>query len=292
MEENCHFTDNYVEFIQIPLSGSNVRKKGEDIKKNTLVFSKGIKIRTVDLAQLSSMGIKKIKVYKKIKVGILSSGNELNVKKEKYSVYDANKIILMSMFRKIGCDSVDLGIIKDDFQQTKKVIFSNIKKCDLIITTGGISSSKIDKISQTLNEFGKVGFWKLAIKPGRPFAFGKFKNTPFIGLPGNPVATIVTFFMIVIEYVKKLSGNNKIEIIERSLPASFSMNKKVGRKEWLRGKIKIINNKHYLEKFSTTGSGIISSISKTEGIIEIDEKKKYIKKGTILKFFRYEDMLN
>ncbi len=294
MEEYCNFNGDYVELNHIPENGSNIRKKGEDIKKNNLIFKKGKKIRSVDLAQLASMGLSKFKVYKKLKVGVFSTGNELSnsKKKSKFSIYDANKLILLIMFKKIGCDSIDLGIIQDDLKQTKKLVFNNLKKCDLIITTGGISSSKIDKVSQILNELGEVGFWRLAIKPGRPFAFGKFKDKPFIGLPGNPVATIVTFFMLVANYVKKLSGNNKSEIIERLIPSNFNMKKKIGRKEWLRGNIKIINKKMYVEKFSTTGSGILSSISKTDGIIEIDEKKKYIKRGTLLKFFRYEDMLN
>ncbi len=294
MEEDCNFTRNYVELIKFPESGSNIRKKGEDIKKKQLLFDKGRKIRTVDLAQLSSIGLKRIKVYKKLKVGIFSTGNELSNsdKKSKFAIYDANKVTLMSMFKKIGCDSIDLGIIKDNLNQTKKLIFANLNKCDLIVTTGGVSSSQIDKISQILKEHGEIGFWRLAIKPGRPLAFGKFGNTPFIGLPGNPVASIVTFFMLVIDYVKKLSGNNNTEIIERLLPSCFEMKKKIGRKEWLRGKVKIINNKKYIEKFHTTGSGILSSISKTDGIIEIDENKKVIKKGTILKFYRYEDMLN
>ena len=118
--------------------------------------------------------------------------------------------------------------------QTKKLIFANLNKCDLIVTTGGVSSSQIDKISQILKEHGEIGFWRLAIKPGRPLAFGKFGNTPFIGLPGNPVASIVTFFMLVIDYVKKLSGNNNTEIIERLLPSCFEMKKK----NWKKGMVK------------------------------------------------------
>ena len=130
------------------------------------------------------------------------------------------------------------------------------------------------------------------MKPGRPFAFGKLKNTPFIGLPGNPVATVITFLMLVVDYLKKLSGIEKNEIVERLIPSNFVMKKKTGRTEWLRGSIKIINNNYFLEKYHTSGSGIISSISNTDGIIEIDEDVKYIEKGSILKFYRYEDILN
>ena len=111
-------------------------------------------------------------------------------------------------------------------------------------------------------------------------------------MPGNPVAAVVTFLMLVVNFLKKLSGVKKNEIIERLIPANFEMKKKPGRTEWLRGSIKKINNNFFLEKFHTSGSGIISSISNTDGIIEINEDVKYIKKGTLLKFYRYEDILN
>ena len=293
MEEDCYVKKKLLKLKVQPELFSNIRKKAEDIKKKDKVFCKGTKIRAVDLAQLSSMGLKKVRVYKKLRVSIFSTGNEINKKtKSKYTIYDANKLTLVTMFRKIGCDVKDLGVIEDNLTKTKKKIYSVLKNSDLIVTSGGISSSKVDKIGQTLSKFGKIQFWRLAIKPGRPFAFGSIKDKPFIGLPGNPVAAIVTFFMIVIDYVKKKSGNNVKPIIERVLPANFEMKKKLGRKEWLRGKIEVLNKKQFLTKYPTTGSGIISSISKSDGIIEIDEKKRNIRKGTLLKFFRYEDMLN
>ncbi len=293
MEENCKISGNHIQIIRIPKKGSNIRLRGEDIKKNKVAFKKGKKIRSVDLSQLSSLGLKKIKVLKKLKVGVFSSGNELaNSKKKEFDIYDSNKISLLNLIKRIGCDSFDLGIIKDDFNESKSKILKCAEKYDLILTSGGVSQSKMDKIGKTLRKCGKIAFWRLAIKPGRPFAFGMIKGKPFIGLPGNPVAVIVTFFMLVIDYIKKLSGIKKNEIIERILPANFSMKKKIGRREWLRGSIKLEKNKQVLEKFNTTGSGIISSISQSDGIIEIDEKKTNVSKGTLLKFFRYEDMLN
>ena len=121
------------------------------------------------------------------------------------------------------------------------------------------------------------------MKPGRPFAFGKLNNTPFIGLPGNPVAAVITFLMLVVNYLQKLSGIKKNEIIERLIPSNFEMVKKTGRTEWLRGSIKKINNNYFLEKFHTSGSGIISSISNTDGIIEINEEYKIYKKRNLIK---------
>ena len=293
-EENCQVNGKILEIKKLPKKGENVRKKGEDIKKNKVAFKKGRKIRTVDLTQLCSLGLKKIKVFKKIKVGVFSSGDEISSRslKKKYSIFDANKTVLISLLKRLGCETSDLGLIKDNFEHTRKKLNENFSSFDLIITSGGVSKSRIDYIGNFFSISGKVNFWQLALKPGRPFAFGKLNNTPFIGLPGNPVAAVVTFLMLVVNYLQKLSGIQKNEIIERLIPSNFEMKKKAGRTEWLRGSIKVINNNYFLEKFHTTGSGIISSISNTDGIIEINENIEYIKKGTLLKFYRYEDILN
>ena len=294
MLEDCKILNNSVEIKKKFKIGQNIRKKGEDVKKNKVVFTKGRKIRSVDLAQLLSLGIKKIKVFKKIKVGVFSTGSEINqdLKRKKNQIFDANKITIISMLKKIGCDTLDLGLVKDDFKETKKKIIQNSSKCDLLISSGGISDSETDMVGKILSSFGKINFWKLAIKPGRPFAFGEINKTPFIGLPGNPVAAIVTFLMLVIDYLKILSGNKNVKIKKQMISSNFSMTKKLGRREWLRGWIVERNNKKILEKFKTTGSGIISSISQSDGIIDIDEDVKYIKKGKKLNFRSYEDLLN
>ena len=295
MEEDCELIEGKIRLSNKFKTGTNIRNKGEDVKINDKIFQKGRKIRSMDLAQLSSMGLKRIRVYKKLRVGIFSTGDELcetKNNKTKYQIYDANKLVLLSLFKKIGCDVTDLGIIKDNYFQTKEKIFSKLNLIDILVTTGGVSKSQTDQVGKFFKENGKIDFWRLSIKPGRPFAFGKIKNTPFIGIPGNPVAAVITFFMLVIDYVKALSGLNEKETIVRVLPCDFNMKKKKGRTEWLRGKIIKKKNSFYLTKFSSTGSGIISSISQSQGIIELDEKNDYIRKGTLLKFFRYEDMLN
>mgnify|MGYP001276571580 CR=1 FL=1 len=275
--------------------GSNIRLIGEDVKKNSKVFSLGRKIRSVDLSQLSSLGLKKIKVYKKLKVGIFSSGDELceiSKKKKKYQIFDSNKFSLLSMFRKIGCEANDLGIIKDDLEETYNKISNTVKDYDLIVTSGGVSRSKTDVIGKFFQNKGKILFWRVSIKPGRPFAFGKIKNVPFIGLPGNPVAATVTFLMLVVDYVKKLSGLDDLPIVERILPCDFNLKKRKGRTEWLRGKIIKKKNSFFITKFPSTGSGIISSVTQSDGIIELDKNSCFIKKGTLVKFYRYEDILN
>lgn len=293
MEEDCIENNGYVIFKKKIRSKSNIRSKGEDIKKKKLLFCKGKKLKVADIAQLISLGITKIKVYKKIKVGIFSSGDEvanISENKKKYQIYDVNKFLLMSLFKKIGCDVSDLGIIKDDYEISKKKLFKNLDH-DLLVTSGGISKSSTDNISKILSNLGNILFWRIKIKPGRPFAFGKLKKTLFIGFPGNPVAVAVTFFMLVIKLIKKMSGNNNFNPNYSYFPANFSMKSKKGRVEWLRGEIKRKVKNNYLEKFYTTGSGILSSLSQSEGIIEVDAKTEYVEKGSLLKFYKYEDLL-
>lgn len=294
MLEDCKISKNKITIKKKFRVGQNIRKKGEDLKENQIVFRKGRQIRTVDIAQLLSIGQKKIKVYKQVTVGVLSTGSEINQtkKKQNHLIFDANKLTLISMLKKIGCNTVDLGTIKDDFQDTKKKILNNIPNCDLLISSGGVSDSDTDMIGKVLISHGKINFWKLAIKPGRPFAFGEIKKTPFIGLPGNPVATIVTFLMLVVDYIKVLSGNREFPDRSRYISSGFSMKKKLNRREWIRGSIINKGKKQLLEKYKTTGSGIISSISQSEGIIEVEENEDYIKKGMKLKFLTFEDILS
>ena len=294
MLEDCKILTDSIKIRKKIKINQNIRKKGEDVQKNKVVFLRGRKIRSVDLAQLSSLGLKKVDVYKKIRVGIFSTGSEINqnLKRKKNYIFDANKITLISMFKIIGCEAFDLGVIMDNFNETKNKILKNSSKYDLLVSSGGISNSDTDMIGRILSSYGKISFWKLAIKPGRPFAFGEINKTPFIGLPGNPVAAIVTFLMLVVDYVKILSGNRNIKIKKNMISSNFSMTKKPGRREWIRGWITEKNNKQFLEKFNTTGSGIISSISQSDGIIDIDEDVKYIKKGKKLNFIKYEDILN
>ena len=295
MEEDVSNTLN--NSIKLPSNikkGSNIRLFGEDIKKNDKIYNKGRKIRPLDIGYLASVGISKIKVFKRIKVGIFSTGNEISDSKykKKFQIFDSNKLTLIFLLKKIGCEILDLGIIYDDYNESKKKILDSTKKCDLIITTGGISTGKTDNISKVLQVIGQLDVWRLAVKPGRPMAFGKVKAKPFFGLPGNPVAVVLTFLMFVTEFIRKMNGRTVDTIKYNLIPSSFSFEKKVGRTEWLRGNVVERKSNLFLEKFYSEGSGILSSVARTEGIIEIESNKKSIKKGELLKFYKYEEFLN
>ena len=295
MTEDCIIVGDKVFFKRLLKKGSNIRLKSEDIRKGNIIMSKGIKIRPYDVGYLASVGIKKLKVYKKINVGVFSTGNEIKkegIKKNDFKIFDSNKLNLLSLLDRIGCHVQDLGIIKDDLNQTHKKLLESTNNCDLIITSGGVAASETDQIIKTINEIGKIFVWKLAIKPGRPIAFGKIKSKFFFGLPGNPVAVLVTFFMLIVDFIYTVSGRTKLPIKYNLLESNFNFQKKKGRTEWLRGSIKEYKNKLKVSKFNNEGSGILTSIAKTDGIIELNEKTEFITKGEMLKFYKYEDFLN
>ena len=295
MKEFCIESDNTVipsgEFIL----GQNIRKKGEDIKKGKIIIKMRRKIRIVDLGFLSSIGLEKVKVFKKLSVGIFSTGDEIVTKATgdlKNKIFDSNMLSLFSMLKRLGCEPKDLGIIKDNYKDSKRSILKSLKICDILLTTGGISSSETDQIKRFMLKNGNIKFSKIAIKPGRPFSFATIKNKPLLGLPGNPVAVIVVFLMFVVNFIRKISGVKNHKINFSLIPSSFEFKKKKNRKEWIRGSEFQKNGKLFLKKFQNEGSGILSSIFTTQGIIELDEKTEYIKKGDLLKFYRYEDILN
>ena len=295
MTEDCNIVGGKVFLKRILKKGSNIRLKSEDIRKGNIIMSKGIKIRPYDVGYLASVGIKKLKVYKKINVGVFSTGNEIKkegIKKNDFKIFDSNKLNLLSLLDRIGCHVQDLGIIKDDLNQTHKKLLESTNNCDLIITSGGVAASETDQIIKTINEIGEIFVWKLAIKPGRPIAFGKIKSKFFFGLPGNPVAVLVTFFMIIVDFIYTISGRTKLPIKYNLLESNFNFKKKIGRTEWLRGSIKEYKNKLKVSKFNNEGSGILTSIAKTDGIIELNEKTEFVTKGEMLKFYKYEDFLN
>ena len=295
MNEDCNYKNGFVEIPKSIIKGSNIRSFGEDIKKKSIILKKGRKIRSVDLGLIASVGKIKVKVFKKVKVGIFSTGDELSrnkTKKNSIQIFDSNKITLLALFKRIGCEVFDLGIVKDHYNESKKRLLNATPKYDLIVTTGGISSGKTDKIIEVVSEIGSLKFWRIAVKPGRPIAFGNINNVPFFGLPGNPVAVIVTFFMFVLDFTYRLNGRNKFPVSYNKIPSGFNFKKKKGRTEWIRGSIKKTKDTLELIKFNKQGSGILSSISNSEGIIELDDKFQLIKKGDILKFYRYEDLLN
>jgi molybdopterin molybdotransferase len=284
--ELVKYKNNQITFIEIPKIRANIRKAGEDIRKKDIVLKKGTLIYPPELGLIASLGFSKIKVFKKLKVGFFSTGDEIvkaGRKIKSGQVYDSNHFTIHSMLSRLNIECIDLAIIPDN----KKIIKNNLqklaKKVDVIITTGGVSVGEADYMKKVLKEIGEVLFWKLSIKPGRPMAYGKIKKTDFFGLPGNPVSAMVTFYQIVQNALKFKMGSkvdNPIPLLR--VECVESIFKKPGRIEFQRGILFESNGVWKVKTTGKQGSGILSSMSKANCFIVISADKGKIKPGEIV----------
>ena len=238
MKEMVDVKGNIISFPSFIQKNQNIRNIGEDIKKGDIVIKKGRQINYVDLGILSSLGIGKINVVKKPVISFFSTGDELisiNKKLKKGLIYDSNRYLLFGLLSELPVHIKDMGVVKDN----EKILVKKLKECakvsDIIITTGGVSVGDADYIKSALKKVGKVDFWKIAIKPGRPLAYGKINNASFFGLPGNPVSAAVTFQIFIIPAIRKMlqmMASSKLIIKAR---VKSALSKKRGRVEYKRG---------------------------------------------------------
>lgn len=266
---------------EFPKKGINIRRLGEDIIKNGEVLKKGVFLRPAEIGLIASIGISKVKVFKKLKVSFFSTGDEV-VKAgqpiKSGQVYDSNHFTIQSMLKRINVECIDLGIIPDDKKLIEKTFKNAAKISDAIITTGGVSVGKADFMKDVLKKLGKVLFWKLSIKPGRPMAYGAFKTTPYFGLPGNPVAAMITFYQLVQPALKFLMGQDDYKLpklLKAKCVAPIS--KRPGRMEFQRGFFTNNNGELFVKPTPHQGSAILSSMSKANCLIVLDMDQKSIK---------------
>ena len=293
MQENTEIRNDKLSLIKVPTYGDNCRNKGEDISKGTLVLKKGTKIDIKNLNLIAAIGYSKIEVYVKIKIGFFTSGNELvkpTTKLRNSKINNSNYYLLSSLLNKNYIAKKFLGNLPDNANTIKKKLLNESSKHNIIITTGGASVGDEDHLINTLKNNGKIFFWRAAIKPGRPIAIGKIKNTYIVCLPGNPVSVQLLYVFVVKPLIYKLIGSIINNIKPEKIKTNFSMIKKTKRLEWLRVSKKLINNKYVLSKHPKQGSGIISSISYSDGVVEIPEDVSVIKKGDVFDYYDFDKL--
>ena len=294
MQENVNVYENMITINKNIQRGENCRLAGEDVEKGSKVFSEGQKIKHTNLSLLAAIGKKFIKVNKKLKIGYFTSGNELSNPSENLigsQINNSNQYALSTLLNKNYLDAIYLGNLKD----TKDSIISTFKKkindYSIIITTGGASVGEEDYFIDILKENGELFFWKTAIKPGRPLAIGKINNTVIICLPGNPVSVYLLYGMLIKSFIENLCGLKEFKQIHHNAIVNFSMKKKSQRLEWIRVNIdNNFKNEIHVNKYPKQGSGMISSIAFSDGIIEIPEEINQINKGDKYKFYFFRDL--
>lgn len=268
MQENCAFSDGSVSFGNAPEPGKNIRRRGQDIESGSLVLTKGSLLRSQELGLLASIGIAHFSVYQKLKVGVFSTGDELvepGLPLREGQIYNSNRYTLAGMIQECGCEFVDLGKVEDSLEATISLLKSSASKVDVLVSSGGVSVGEEDHVKPAVEAVGSLSLWKIALKPGKPLAVGKVAETPFFGLPGNPVSSFATFLLFVKPFLGLCGGvgtNSELELSWLQVPANFER-KEVSREEYLR--VRLVEGK--AELFANQSSGVLSSVSWSTGLV-------------------------
>jgi molybdopterin molybdotransferase len=275
--------------------GANVRPAGEDIPAGVAALARGLRLRPQDVALLAAFGLTQVEVCRRIRVAVFSTGNELvspGDLRKSAQLFDSNRFMLMAMLARLGCEVSDLGILRDDrtalAQGLKKVAGTH----DLILTSGGVSTGEEDHVKAAVEDAGTLVLWRMAIKPGRPVAMGIIGGTPFIGLPGNPVASFVTFVHVVRPTVLALSGAKPELLTPMPVRAAFTYKKKIGRREYVRVNLRNTDDGRLeATKFPREGAGLLSSLVDTDGLIELGEEVTQVTPGQSVGFLSYASLM-
>jgi molybdopterin molybdotransferase len=276
-------------------AGANVRAAGEDIPVGFAALAAGQRLRPQDVALAAAFGLTQLQVRRRIRVAVFSTGNELvspGAPRASAQLFDSNRFMLMAMLGRLGCDVSDLGILRDDRVSLAHGLTRVARSHDLILTTGGVSTGEEDHVKAAVESVGRLVLWRMAIKPGRPVAMGIIAGTPLIALPGNPVASFVTFVHVVRPTVLALAGAAQQHIVPMPVRAAFSYKKKISRREYVRANLRRAED-GALEatKFPREGAGLLSSLVDTDGLVELGEEVTAVEPGQIVGFLGYASLM-
>ncbi len=297
MQEHTKQSDLEICFLKEIKSGDNIRRCGEDVKKDSITVTQGTKLTLPTLSTLATLGISEVTIFNKLKVAIFSTGNELTPigmpLSGKGKIYDSNRFTLKLLLTKLNCEIIDLGIIPDDPIRIKQALVTASNQANLVITSGGVSVGDADFTKTALEDLGHINFWKIAMKPGKPFAFGQIGNALFCGLPGNPVSTLVTFYQLVQPLILALSGLTTSNTdFSFKVKAANNLKKSIGRLDFQRGKLQI-DDQGELEVISTgqQGSHITKSFNQANCFIILEQERGDVNKGELVTIELFNTLL-
>jgi molybdopterin molybdotransferase len=299
MQEDCRIEredDDGERVILLPglKRGANRRHRSEDITAGSTVLARGLRLRPQDIGHAAAVGRREVRVSQPLRVALFSTGDELRQPGEALPegcIYDSNRYILMTLLNGYGCTVNDLGIIPDNAGALREALAGAAPNHDLIVTSGGVSVGEEDHVKAAIEALGRLHFWRLAIRPGRPLAMGQIGNVPFVGLPGNPVAVMITAMIVLRPMIIRLMGGTGVTPHRFRVAADFAYDKKKNRREWLRARLVEDGEDGWRAvKFPRDGAGILSSMVEADGLIELPEDLTRLEPGTKVDFLPFSGL--
>jgi len=302
MQEDCREDDGVVVIAPGIKRGANRRKAGEDIAAGSTVLTCGTRLRPQEVGLAASVGRTMLTVYKRLRAAVFSTGDEVRdpgTPLPEGAIYDSNRYTVKAALRQLGCEVTDLGILPDDAPQITDAVRAAAASHDVLLTSGGMSVGEEDHVKTAIEALGSLHFWMLAIKPGRPVALGQLSTqiggvngtVPIIGLPGNPVAVMVTFLVVARPLLLRLSGATDIAPMHYRVRAGFDYRKKLDRREFVRARLTPgADGIACAEKHGGSGAGVLSSLVGADGLVELPEDITRLEKGAMVDFLPFSEV--
>lgn len=296
MQEKCQQDESgHVTIHHQPREGENIRYAGEDIQPGSVILHEGARLRPQDIGLAASVGVATLTVYAKLRVAIFSTGDELvepGEPLEAGKIYNSNRYTMTGLLQRLGCDIIDLGTVEDSLDATVDALTRAAECADVIMTSGGVSVGEEDYIKTALEKLGSVSMWRVAMKPGKPIAYGQVANIPFVGLPGNPVSVFSTFCLFARPFLLKTMGVVE-DLTARRIPltAGFEWQKAGPRREFIRVQVEADKNGMLIARsFPAQGSGILTSTVWADGFVEIKENTT-VTEGDTVTYIPFTELL-
>jgi molybdopterin molybdotransferase len=293
-QESVSLDGDQVVFSSAVSAGANVRRAGESVRRGDVVLAAGRRLGPQDLAIAASVGTARLGVHGRPRVATFSTGDELRQPGEALGpgqIYDANRPMLAALIHGLGCEAVDLGRVPDDRARTLEVLREAGQGVDAIVTSGGVSVGEADHVHEVARELGELSFWKVAIKPGKPVAFGRIGDAGFLGLPGNPVSAFVTFCLFARPYLLALAGRRDLAPVRRRIAADFEHRASPTRREFLRVRCESDpDGQEVLRSFDRQGSHVLGSLAWANGLAEIPAGTT-VERGDVVHFWPFAELL-